>query len=123
MLGKHPLVAFVATKNAAAARRFYEHTLGLKVLSEDDYSIVCDARGTTLRIQKVGELRPQSFTVLGWEVPDLSAIVEELGKRGVQFERFEGMEQDDRGVWTAPSGARVAWFKDPDGNVLSLTEM
>ncbi len=123
MLGKRPLVAFVATKSAPAARRFYEQTLGLKVLSEDDYSVVCDAHGTTLRIQKVGDLRPQSFTVLGWEVPDLSAIIEELGKRGVQFERFEGMEQDDRGVWTAPSGARVAWFKDPDGNVLSLTEM
>jgi catechol 2,3-dioxygenase-like lactoylglutathione lyase family enzyme len=123
MLGKHPLVAFVATKNAAAARRFYEHTLGLKVISEDDYSVVCDAQGTTLRIQKVGELRPQSFTVLGWEVPELSAIVEELGKRGVRFERFQGMDQDDRGVWTAPSGARVVWFKDPDGNTLSLTEV
>ena len=123
VLGKHPLVAFVATKNAPAARRFYEHTLGLEVLSEDDYAVVCDAHGTTLRIQKVGELRPQSFTVLGWEVPHLLAIVDELGKRGVRFERFQGMEQDERGIWTAPSGARVAWLKDPDGNVLSLTEM
>jgi catechol 2,3-dioxygenase-like lactoylglutathione lyase family enzyme len=122
MLGKHPLVAFVAAKDAAAARRFYEHTLGLKVLSEDDYAIVCDADGTTLRIQKVGGLRPQSFTVLGWAVPDLPAIVDELGKRGVQFERFEGMDQDARGIWLAPSGARVVWFKDPDGNTLSLTE-
>lgn len=123
MLGKHPIVAFVATKNAAGARRFYEHTLGLKVLSEDDYAVVCDAHGTTLRIQKVAALQPLPFTVLGWEVPVLSAIVDELGNRGVQFERFEGMDQDNRGIWTAPSGARVVWFKDPDGNTLSLTEM
>ena len=123
MLNKHPIVAFVATNNAAAARGFYENTLGLTVLSEDDYAVVCDAHGTTLRIQKVGALRPQSFTVLGWEVPNLSAIVEELGKRGVRFERFEGMDQDAQGIWTAPSGARVVWFKDPDGNTLSLTEL
>jgi catechol 2,3-dioxygenase-like lactoylglutathione lyase family enzyme len=123
MLSKHPIVAFVATNNAAAARGFYENTLGLTVLSEDDYAVVCDAHGTTLRIQKVGALQPQSFTVLGWEVPNLPAIVEELGKRGVRFERFEGMDQDAQGIWTAPSGARVVWFKDPDGNTLSLTEL
>jgi catechol 2,3-dioxygenase-like lactoylglutathione lyase family enzyme len=123
MLSKHPIVAFVATNNAAAARGFYENTLGLTVLSEDDYAVVCDAHGTALRIQKVGALQPQSFTVLGWEVPNLPAIVEELGKRGVRFERFEGMDQDAQGIWTAPSGARVVWFKDPDGNTLSLTEL
>jgi catechol 2,3-dioxygenase-like lactoylglutathione lyase family enzyme len=122
MLGKQTLVAFVATKNASAARKFYEQTLGLKVEYEDDYAIAFDAHGTTLRMQKVGGFKPQSFTTLGWEVSDMSAVVDGLAKRGVKFERYEGMDQDERGIWAAPSGAHVAWFKDPDGNTLSLTE-
>jgi catechol 2,3-dioxygenase-like lactoylglutathione lyase family enzyme len=122
MLGESPLVAFVATKDGARARQFYGETLGLKVISDDPYALVVDARGTSLRVQKVGTLRPQSFTVLGWHVSDLAATIDGLAKRGVAFERFEGMNQDERGIWTAPSGARVAWFKDPDGNTLSLTE-
>ncbi len=123
MLGKKRLIALVATMDGARARKFYGDTLGLEVVSDDPYALVCDANGTTLRIQKVGSLRPQPFTALGWEVSDIGDAVDGLTKRGVRFERFDGMDQDERGIWSSPSGARVAWFKDPDGNTLSLTEM
>jgi catechol 2,3-dioxygenase-like lactoylglutathione lyase family enzyme len=123
MLGKHALIAFLATKDGVAARKFYEQTLGLKVVSDDDFALAVDANGTMLRIQKVGSFKAHSFTALGWEVPDIGAAVDALSKRGVKFERFDGMDQDARGIWASPSGAHVAWFKDPDGNTLSLTEM
>jgi catechol 2,3-dioxygenase-like lactoylglutathione lyase family enzyme len=122
MLGENQLVAFVATTDGKRARQFYGETLGLRIISDDDFALVCEANGMPLRIQKVGSLRPQGFTVLGWEVADVEATVDCLVARGVKFERFDGMVQDKRGIWSAPSGARVAWFKDPDGNVLSLTQ-
>jgi catechol 2,3-dioxygenase-like lactoylglutathione lyase family enzyme len=122
MLGKNHVVAFVATTDGNRARLFYGETLGLRIVSDDAFALVCDANGTRLRIQKVESLRPHEFTVLGWEVSDIEATVDGLTKRGLRFERFEGMRQDARGIWSAPSGARVAWFKDPDGNTLSLTE-
>jgi predicted enzyme related to lactoylglutathione lyase len=122
MLGSNKLVAFVATTDGNRARQFYGELLGLKVMSDDPYALVCDAGGTLLRIQKVGALQAQGFTVLGWEVADIKATVDGLGKRGVKFERYDGMAQDEWGIWNAPSGARVAWFKDPDGNTLSLTQ-
>ena len=123
MLGKMALVAFVATTNGTRAREFYGRTLGLEIVSEDPFALACDAHGTTLRIQKVESLRPQAFTVLGWEVPDIEQAVDDLGRRGVSFERYDGMGQDARGIWESPSGARVAWFKDPDGNTLSITQV
>lgn len=122
MLGKQKLVAFLATKDGTSARKFYEGTLGLKVEYEDDFAIVIDAHGTSLRIQKVDSFEPQPFTVLGWTVPDIGATIDDLVKRGVKFDRYEGMDQDHRGIWSAPGDAKVAWFKDPDGNTLSLTE-
>ena len=115
-------ISFVATQNPANALAFYAETLGLRLISDDPFAMVFDANGTMLRVQKVRELAPASHTVLGWEVPDISAKTRELMKRGVHFERFEGVAQDESGVWTAPSGAKVAWFKDPDGNILSLTQ-
>ena len=123
MLSKHRLMAFIATRDARRAREFYEKILGLRVISDDDYAIAVDANGTMLRIQKVAEFAPHSFTALGWEIPDIGSTVKELSERGIQFERFPGMGQDARGVWHSPSGARVAWFKDPDGNTLSLTQL
>jgi catechol 2,3-dioxygenase-like lactoylglutathione lyase family enzyme len=123
MLSDATPVCFVATTDGARARRFYGDLLGLRVVSDDPYAIVFDARGTTLRVQKVGALGPQEFTVLGWQVANISATVQGLARRGVTFQRYEGMDQDGDGIWTSPSGSRVAWFKDPDGNVLSLTEM
>jgi catechol 2,3-dioxygenase-like lactoylglutathione lyase family enzyme len=114
------LVAFVATTDTARARAFYEGVLGLAVLDHDGFACVVDAHGTTIRITAVPERAPAAYTVLGWQVDDLDATVDDLVARGVVFLRFDGMEQDERGAWTAPSGDRIAWFADPDGNTLSL---
>jgi len=124
MLTGQKLMAFVATRDGAKARAFYEGTLGLSVISDDDFALALDAGGTMLRVQKVRDFAPHPFTALGWEVADIAATVDALRARGVVFARFPGVEQDDRGVWVSPGGgARVAWFKDPDGNTLSLTQM
>ena len=122
MLNKSNPIGFVATQNAKKARTFYENALGLKFISEDGFALVFEANGMMLRIQKVKEVNPQKYTVLGWKVSDIQKEVRELGKRGVIFARYEGMEQDDLAIWTAPSGAKIAWFEDPDGNILSITE-
>ena len=123
MLGKHELVAFLATRDAARARAFYEQVLELPLLEESAFALVFDAGGTTLRVQKVDDLRPHPFTALGWQVPRIAEVVDRLIAKNVSMERFPGMDQDARGIWRSPSGARVAWFKDPDGNTLSLTEL
>jgi catechol 2,3-dioxygenase-like lactoylglutathione lyase family enzyme len=116
------IISFVATRNPASARKFYEGTLGLPFISEDPFAVVFDANGTMLRVQKVQELMPAHHTVLGWEVHDIRAEIEALTKKGVRFEHFDGLPQDESGIWTSPSGGKVAWFKDPDGNTLSLTQ-
>jgi catechol 2,3-dioxygenase-like lactoylglutathione lyase family enzyme len=122
MLKLAPIIAFVATTAPSRAKTFYSKTLGLKLVSEDDFAIVFDAGGTMLRVAIVPQLRPAAYTVLGWIVPDIRSAAAALAKRRVTFQRYPGMDQDDLGIWTSPSGARVAWFKDPDGNTLSLTE-
>jgi catechol 2,3-dioxygenase-like lactoylglutathione lyase family enzyme len=116
------IISFVATRDAARALEFYRGTLGLRLVSDDPFAMVFDINGTMLRVQKVHELVPAKHTVLGWEVTDIATETSELVKRGVRFERFEGLPQDESGVWATPSGAKVAWFKDPDGNTLSLTQ-
>jgi len=116
------LISFVATQNPASALTFYADTLGLTLISDDPFVIVFDANGTMLRVQKVHELLPAKHTVLGWQVADISATIRNLTSRGVRFERYDGLAQDASGVWTSPSGGRIAWFKDPDGNTLSLTQ-
>jgi len=123
MLGKQKLMAFLATRDGPRARAFYEKTLGLAVLSDDDYALAVDADGIMVRIQKVGSFTPHPFTSLGWEVSDIGSTVEKLRAAGVSLERFAGLDQDERGVWRSPSGACIAWFKDPDGNTLSLTQL
>jgi catechol 2,3-dioxygenase-like lactoylglutathione lyase family enzyme len=123
MLEAQKVMAFVATRDGRRAREFYEGTLGLQVISDDDYALALDAHGTQIRIQKVELFTPHSFTALGWEVSSIDDTVEAMRARGVTFEMFSGMHQDARGVWQSPSGARVAWFKDPDGNTLSLTQL
>ena len=122
MLADQPFVAFIATKDETKARHFYEDVLGLRLVCDEPSAIVFDARGTTVRIQTLDTFDPQAFTVLGWQVPDIDAAIDELAKRNVRFERYPGMDQDEHRVWRAPTGARVAWFKDPDGNTLSLTQ-
>jgi catechol 2,3-dioxygenase-like lactoylglutathione lyase family enzyme len=121
-LGSSDLVAFVATTDPTRARSFYQGALGLRLLEESPFASVFDAHGTILRVTQVEALTPAPFTVLGWTVGDAAAAVDELVAAGITFERFDGMEQDDRGLWSAPGGAKVAWFKDPDGNVLSVTQ-
>ena len=122
MLNKSKIVAFVATKQPDGSKQFYERALGLRLVHEDDFAIVFDANGIMLRVQKVQEHTPPNYTVLGWDVGDIRAEMEELTARGVSFERYEWLEQDESGVWTSPIGGRIAWFKDPDGNLLSLTQ-
>jgi len=122
MLGASSLMAFVATKDPPRARSFYETTLGLLVIADDPFAIVLDANGTMLRIQKVQEVMPAPYTALGWRVPDIRSAVQGLGEKGVTFERFGSFPQNELGIWTADDGTKVAWFKDPDGNLLSLTQ-
>jgi len=117
------LVAFVATQNMAAAKEFYAGRLGLPLVSEDDFALVFDAFGTMLRVTAAQNTTPAPYTVLGWEVADIAGAVHALAESGVEFERYPGMGLDELGIWTAPGGsARVAWFKDPDGNVLSVSQ-
>jgi catechol 2,3-dioxygenase-like lactoylglutathione lyase family enzyme len=123
MLGSSKLVAFVGTADAKRARAFYADVLGLRLVSEDDFALVFDAGGAPLRVAIMPKVAAAPYTVLGWQVPDVRSTIDALVRRGVQFERYGFMLQDDLGVWTAPSGARVAWFKDPDGNLLSLTQL
>jgi Zn-finger nucleic acid-binding protein len=122
MLSAAKVVPFLATTDGAKARAFYEGVLGLRVVSDDDFAIVVVSGSASIRIAKVKEKVTAPYTVMGWEVADVRAAVGELAKRGVTFARYEYMEQDDAGIWTAPGGAKVAWFEDPDGNVLSVAE-
>lgn len=122
LLGSQKLVAFVATCNPGRAKEFYRDRLGLKLLSEDPFALVFDAAGTMLRISTVQELAPAKYTVLGWEASDIVHTAQQLQEAHVNLERYPGMQQDELGIWKSPSGARVAWFKDPDGNTLSVTQ-
>jgi catechol 2,3-dioxygenase-like lactoylglutathione lyase family enzyme len=117
-----PLVAFVGTTDPARAKAFYQDTLGLELRSEDAFALVFDVNGTTLRVAIVAKVAAAAYTALGWVVPDIDTAARDLHAAGITFERYAGMPQDDRGVWQAPNGARVAWFKDPDGNTLSITQ-
>ena len=122
-LGARNLMAFVTIVDVDKARSFYRDTLGLKLQREDlPFALVFDANGVMLRLS-IGKTRANvPGTVLGWEVPDVTAAISELESAGVQFERYGFLKQDSQGVWTSPTGAKVAWFKDPDENLLSLTE-
>ncbi|MGB8261276.1 MAG: VOC family protein [Terracidiphilus sp.] len=125
ILGGSKLVAFVPTTDLARARAFYEGVIGLWVLDDDArFATVFDANGTMLRVTAVKEHhRPAPFTVLGWEVASIEAAVTALTAAGVEFLRYPGLnDTSPLAIWKAPSGARIAWFQDPDGNVLSLTE-
>ena len=121
MLADSPIIGFVATGDPSRAKAFYRDVLGLLLISEDEYALVFDAHGNMLRVVIAGEVVRAPYTVLGWEVPDIATTVRGLAAKGVEFERYPWMEQDDLGIWSAPSGAKVAWFKDRDGNLLSVS--
>lgn len=123
MLASSDVIAFASTTDLVRARDFYQVTLGLPLVDENAYACVFDAHGTMLRITAVGEVAHPGYTVLGWRVTDIRQTVSRLRSHGVDFARYEGMEQDSLGVWTAPNGDQVSWFTDPDGNILSLTEL
>ena len=117
------LCGFVATQDRVRAKAFYQDVLGLKLVSDDQFAVVFETGGTMLRVTPVQQHTPVPFTVLGWNVRDIDATVDALTKAGVKFETYSFLKQDARGVWTAPgSDAKVAWFKDPDGNVLSVAQ-
>ena len=122
MLGSCDLIAFVATTDLDRARAFYEGVLGLAVTERTDFACVFDSGGTMLRVTAVPAVAQPGYTVLGWRVTGITAVARELAAKGVVFSRFDAMDQDEDGIWTTPGGDRVAWFGDPDGNTLSLTE-
>jgi catechol 2,3-dioxygenase-like lactoylglutathione lyase family enzyme len=122
VLKGHEVIAFVATAQPGRALKFYGEVLGLNLVEDTPFALVFDVGGRMLRIQKVQMLVPAPHTVLGWGVPDIRSEIESLMSRGVAFEQYPGMLQDELGVWTSPDGHKVAWFRDADGNNLSLTE-
>ena len=122
MLESQKLVAFVGTRDPVRAKHFYQNTLGLRLVSEDEFALVFDVSGTMLRVTRVQELAAAKYTVLGWQVRDIVSTAKHLQKVRVDLERYPGMQQDELGIWNSPSGAKVAWFKDPDGNTLSITQ-
>jgi len=122
MLGSSDVIAFAPATDLHRARVFYEQALGLPLLEQNDFACVFDANGTMLRVAAVTDAPRAGHTVLGWRVTDIAAAVRGLTAKGVVFIRYEGMDQDETGVWTTPGGEQVAWFPDPDGNVLSLTQ-
>ena len=122
MLNTSRLVCFVATADADRARAFYRDVLGLALIEDGGYALVFDANGTQLRVQRVEAVAPHPYTALGWEVDDVTASVRALAARGVAMARFPGLPLDADGIWDTPDGSRVAWFHDPDGNTLSISQ-
>jgi len=122
MLGSTNIVAFIPTKDSEKARAFYEGLLGLRFVKDDGFAMVLDANGIMIRVAKAPEFTPAQFTILGWQVKGIEKVAQELQKKGVHFEIFGFLKQDELGIWTAPTGDKVAWFKDPDGNILSVSE-
>jgi catechol 2,3-dioxygenase-like lactoylglutathione lyase family enzyme len=123
MLGSTNIVAFVPTRDADKARAFYERVLGLRFVNDDGFALVMDANGIMIRVARVGkEFTPAQFTILGWQVSEIENMVRALQNKGVHFEIYGFFKQDELGIWTAPTGDKVAWFKDPDGNTLSVSQ-
>jgi catechol 2,3-dioxygenase-like lactoylglutathione lyase family enzyme len=121
MLESARVIGFIPTKDFRRAKAFYSAKLGLRLVAKDAFALVFKSGGTTIRVVKVAGFEAASFTILGWRVDDMQESVAALSGRGIVFERYPWLKQDDLGIWTAPGGVRVAWFKDPDGNVLSVS--
>ena len=122
-LARYNIIGFITIVDVERAKKFYRDTLGLRLVSEEPpYALVFDANGIMLRLGMGKERPPVPGTVLGWQVPNASEAVNDLERAGVKFERYDFLKQDAQGIWTSPTGARVAWFKDPDGNMLSISE-
>jgi len=122
MFDQCEMIAFTQTMQPEKAKHFFGKVIGLKFEHETPAAIVYSAGKTMVRVQKVREFTPLPFTSLGWKVPDVTLAVRYLTSRGVRFERYQGMPQDDLGIWTSPDGGNICWFKDPDGNTISLSQ-
>jgi catechol 2,3-dioxygenase-like lactoylglutathione lyase family enzyme len=122
MLTSSKMIGFVPTTDSKRARDFYEGNLGFQFVSDDQFALVMQAGDNMVRIAKAGKFSPAPYTVLGWEVTKIEDEVRALVARGVVFEKYPFVEDKETGIWITPSGDKVAWFKDPDGNVLSLSE-
>lgn len=122
MLASGRLIGFVPTTDSKRARDFYEGKLGFQFVSDDQFALVMQAGENMIRIAKAKDFTPAQYTAMGWEVTDVEAMVKWLNGRGVKFEKYSFVEDRELGIWTTPNGDKVAWFKDPDGNVLSLSQ-
>jgi len=122
MLAKAAVIAFVTVSSPAHALEFYRDTLSLKLVEETPYAMVFDCKGTMLRVAINQQVEPAPYTVLGWHVDNIEATIQAMLKKKIKFQQYGFLEQDDLGIWTTPDGAKVAWFADPDGNILSLTQ-
>jgi catechol 2,3-dioxygenase-like lactoylglutathione lyase family enzyme len=123
MLASSKIVGVIPTRDSKQAREFYEGKLGFRFISDDQFALVMMAGDTMLRISKVPQdFVPAAFTILGWEANDIEAMVRWLQGRGVTFQKYPFVQDQELGIWTAPTGDKVAWFKDPDGNVLSVSQ-
>jgi catechol 2,3-dioxygenase-like lactoylglutathione lyase family enzyme len=125
MLSTTPIIGFIPTQDAARSRAFYQHTLGLTFIADDGFALVFRSGTNMIRIARMQELTPAPYTILGWEVPDILAEVTALAAKGLVFARYPFLppdQVDTLGIWTTPSGDKIAWFQDPDGNTLSLSQ-
>ena len=122
MLAASKIIGFVPTRDSKAAREFYEGKLGFQFVSDDPFALVMMAGDTMIRIAKAKDFTPAPYTVMGWEAQDIEALVRWLTARGIVFEKYPFIQDQELGIWTAPGGDKVAWFKDPDGNVLSVSQ-
>jgi catechol 2,3-dioxygenase-like lactoylglutathione lyase family enzyme len=122
MLAASKLIGFVPTKDSKRSREFYEGKLGFQFVSDDQFALVMQAGDSMIRIAKAGNFTPAQYTVMGWEVTEIETMVKWLNGRGVVFEKYPFVQDRELGIWTTPNGDKVAWFKDPDGNVLSLSQ-
>ena len=122
MLGKYDIIGFVPVGDLAQAEQFYGGKLGLPVVGNDGFALVLRANGNMIRCVAMPDAKPAQATILGWEVPDISAAAAELQQAGVEAKRYGFFQQDEAGIWSAPDGSKVLWFEDPFGNVLSLSQ-
>lgn len=122
MIGTAKMVSLIGTTRADASKAFYQDTLGLKFVTDDSFAFVFDMGGAELRVSRVPAVIPAAYAVLGFQVKDIAAEIDALVAKGVKFERFGFFQQDERGIWAAPDGTKVAWFRDPDMNMLSLVQ-
>lgn len=122
MFDAFPISVFIATAKPEESKAFYQDVMGLTLVDDNPFALVFNLSGAELRISKVPSFAPQPFTVLDWQVGNLEKSMSNLAGKGINFELFSGMDQDENGVWSTPEGVRIAWFKDPDDNVLSISK-